>query len=416
VEVVPGARVRVRLALLGDWFLPRLGGIELQVRDLAVRLKERGHDVEIITPVEGADRVDGIRVHRLGAPRLPRAGIIYTAQAFRRMRELLARGRYDAVQVHFGIVAPAAYGGAHIAMELGLPTVAVFHSVLRHFEVPLWLVRGAMGVRDWRVQWGAVSSVVAHSIRPLVGDSPVAILPNGVDAAWWARPGAARQGEEGRSDVTLPDGERPVGLPLQDGERHRDAIRPITAVAVMRLHRRKRPLALLDAVASVVAELPPERRLAVRIVGDGGERQAMERAIARKNLDDVVTMCGWLPPETVRAEHHAADVFLMPSRLEAFGIAALEARCAGLPVVTMAGSGARDFLEHGRDALLAADDAAFAEHLRALVLDDALRARLTAACAAPPPIADWDAVLDRHEELLSVAVESRRATSLSVLA
>ena len=370
----------MKLALVSDWFLPRLGGIELQMRDLAVRLRERGHEVEIITPVPGPDVHDGIRVHRLGAPRLPGAGIVFTPGAFAGIGRLLRAGNYDVVHVHFGIIAPAAYGTAFMAQSLGIPTVATFHSVLKHFEVPLWLLRGAMKVSEWRVKWSAVSTVVAESIRPLVGHQPVSILPNGIDPEWWSRPDEGCGGDDPHGAI---------------------APRPIRAVSVLRLHRRKRPGALIRAVATVAKQLPAGRRLELRIIGDGGERRALERLIARERLDDVVTLCGWAPPETVRAELHRADVFLLASRLEAFGIAALEARCAGVPVIAMAESGARDFLAHGRDALLAGSDAEFTRHLHRVATDDDLRGRLAGA-----PIrqgADWQSVLARQEQLYAAA-------------
>ena len=87
--------------------------------------------------------------------------------------------------------------------------------------------------------------------------------------------------------------------------------------------------------------------------------------------------------------------FVLPSIRESFGIAALEARCAGLPVVAMRGSGAEDFLSDKSNALLAADDAALAAGMARLTVDDALRSRL-----APPDSAleayDWTRVARAH--------------------
>ena len=68
----------MKVALLSDCYLPRLGGIEVQVHDLASRLVERGHDVEVFTATPGhhgerygaTEVLDGIRVHRV-ALRLP---------------------------------------------------------------------------------------------------------------------------------------------------------------------------------------------------------------------------------------------------------------------------------------------------------------------------------------------------------
>lgn len=361
----------MRIALVSDWFLPRLGGIELQMRDLALALKARGHEVEVITPVPGPDVVEGIRVHRLGAPRLPGAGIVFTPDAFEGLRQLVANGRYDLIHVHFGIIAPAAYGATAIAQSLGIPTVATFHSVLTHFEVPQWLLSGALGIREWRVKWSAVSSVVAESIRPLVGGQEVTILPNGIDPEWWRPPNA--------------------GCGMRDA----DAVR---FIAVMRLHPRKRPAALVDAMAEASRRLGPGR-LHLEIIGDGGELGRLHRRIERHNLVSTVTLSGWKSREEVRASLHRADVFLMPSRLEAFGIAALEARCAGLPVIAMRQAGAQDFLTPGHDGLLAGSDAEFAEMVVRLASRRDELERMRAVTGEPPAGYGWSDVLEMHERI-----------------
>jgi len=350
------------------------------MRDLALHLRERGHAVEIITAVPGPEAVDGLRVHRLGAPRLPGAGIVFTALAFRRIAALLRAGRYDLVHVHFGIVAPLAYGATAIAQRLGIPTVATFHSVLKHFDPALWLVRGLMGAGEWRVQWSAVSTVVRDSIRPLVGTVEVALLPNGVDVGWW------------RHDAIAPA--------------HGEPRASLRAVATMRLHRRKRPAALVRCMAAARRRLPAACPIRVEVLGDGPERSRLRRQIARTGAGDLVTLHGWRPRDEVRAALHEADVFLLPSRLEAFGIAALEARCAGVPVVAMHDGGARDFLTDGHDALLARSDAEFTDAIVRLATDASLRTRLRAACAAPPVGYDWPSIVARHERLYAAAADT----------
>ncbi|MBA3891824.1 MAG: glycosyltransferase family 4 protein [Gemmatimonadaceae bacterium] len=374
----------MRIALFTEWFLPRLGGIELQVRDLALQLKARGHDVEVITPVGGPAKVEGLTVRRLGAPRLPGAGIVFTAGAFRRIRDALAEGDYDVAHVHFGIISPAAYGATRAAQQLGIPTVATFHSVLTHFGVPLSLVRRALGAGTWKVHWSAVSSVVAASMRPLVGDSPVTVVPNGVDLSYW---GQSRQFSD-------PSGWGQSRQPPDQGRNGRPrSEQRLRAVAVMRLHRRKRPALLLDAVASA------HGRVLLEIIGDGPQMPSMRRAVTRRGLGDVVTLHGWMPRERVRETLRGADVFLLPSRLEAFGIAALEARAAGVPVIAMAAAGVRDFLTDGADALLATDDAHFTRLLESVAGDPSRLARLSHRCQSPPAGADWSEVAGRMEAI-----------------
>jgi glycosyltransferase involved in cell wall biosynthesis len=82
---------------------------------------------------------------------------------------------------------------------------------------------------------------------------------------------------------------------------------------------------------------------------------------------------------------------------EAFGRAALEARCAGLPVVAMAQGGVGEYIRHGESGLLARDDDELARHLALLADDDALHRRLAAVDPRLEPY-DWASIILAHEQ------------------
>jgi glycosyltransferase involved in cell wall biosynthesis len=95
----------------------------------------------------------------------------------------------------------------------------------------------------------------------------------------------------------------------------------------------------------------------------------------------------------VRAAYADADVFLAPAELEAFGIAALEARTAGLAVVARRGTGIAEFVEDGVDGLLVADDTEMTEAIVQLARDGRLlEGMLTHNRGVRPPFG-WDDVL-----------------------
>src|SRR5206468_4260912 len=75
----------------------------------------------------------------------------------------------------------------------------------------------------------------------------------------------------------------------------------------------------------------------------------------------------------VKALLATSHFFVLPSKLEAFGIAALEARAAGLPVIAMREGGVGEFIGHGKEGLLAADDAQLADSILRLCVDELLR-------------------------------------------
>lgn len=358
----------MRIAHVSDFFLPRLGGIEMQVADLAARQAARGDDVTVVTTSSGAaaDDPPGVTVRRLAAGS-DRAVRPLTALSGARQ---LAREPYDVVHVHLGIGSPLSFLAANAAVRRGLPVAATVHSFWNGYTAvyrPLDLVGGWSRLP---IAWSAVSDAAGVPVRRLMGDD-VAVLPNGTDVGAWRVP---RE-------------------PVLD--------RDVLLVAVMRLAPRKRPLPLLDAVADVRRRLPDDVRLRLVIAGDGPSMSAVRRRVARRGLQDVVELAGRLPRDQIRRLYRRADAFVAPAVLESFGIAALEARCAGVPVVARSGTGVASFVTHDVDGLLADSDAHLADAIWRLAVDRDLRARLRTAPV--PHRFDWPAVLCATDELYAQA-------------
>jgi glycosyltransferase involved in cell wall biosynthesis len=374
----------LRIALISDWFLPRLGGIELQMRDLALTLMERGHHVEVICGVNGPAQQDGIDILRLPGPRLPGFGIAYTPGVFAALRAMIGNGRYDVLHIHAGNVAPIVHHAMQFAMRARIPAVATFHSVLTHFDLPLMLLNRMHGYSSGPISFTTVSTVAAAAMRPLTADAPIAVIPNGIDLDWWRDTPSA-----------IVHAEPP----------------PVEIVGVMRLHKRKRPRALVGAFAKAMEGLPVgSARLT--LIGDGNEVEAVNAIADRRGIAGAINLTGALSRDAIRDVLHRSHVFALASRLESFGIAALEGLACGLPVVTMRMSGASDFLAHETNALLASDDAEFAAHLRRLIVDATFRARLAAGASRRPDGVDWADVAPRYEAEYRAAIGRITASSL----
>ena len=130
--------------------------------------------------------------------------------------------------------------------------------------------------------------------------------------------------------------------------------------------------------------LDPAVPLRATIVGEGPQRRRMERYLRTHGLD-WVELPGRVGKEELRRLHRSADVYLTTARLEAFGIAPLEARAAGVPVVAPRGTGVDDFVESTASTGCSADgDVELAGALAHLAGDDALRARMRAHLLGHP--------------------------------
>jgi glycosyltransferase involved in cell wall biosynthesis len=357
----------MRILHVTDGYLPRVGGIEVFVEDLAQRQAMLGHEVTVLTatPRSGPSEAGGpVRVLRTSpsvlhplAPPAARAAVL--------------AGGYDVVHSHLSVVSPFATAVARVADDAGLATVHTVHSMWASCRSVIRAVRALAGWDSSNAVWTAVSEVAAAEVRDVLRrGTHVEVLHNAVDVDWWAAGARAR----------------PVGV-------------PVTLVSVMRLAGRKRPGALLAIADAVRSLLPDGAGLRLLIAGDGPLAPRLRSEIDRSGLRETVTLLGGLSREQVRSVYRQADLYVAPAYQESFGIAALEARAAGLPVVAMRAGGVREFVEHDVDGLLCDDDADMVDALRRLVGDEVLRSRIAAHNLASPPIQAWPRTLASVEDL-----------------
>jgi glycosyltransferase involved in cell wall biosynthesis len=366
----------LKIALVCDWYHPRIGGIERHLQDLAATLVAARHEVVVITPTPGDDRVDGIRVRRISAPRAPRFGFLVTPAGIRAVGNALADERVDVAHCHVSIVSPAAMGGAAQSVRHGVPTVVTFHSVVPQTHLLARAARATLGTATWPARFSAVSERVAREVGA-VSPNEMTILANGIDVGAWR---------------------------MQPAPRSDDTVR---LISIMRLNAKKRPLKLVDLMRALNARLPQEKPARLCVVGDGPERARLERAISRYGLGGQIEVAGQRSHSEIRNLLASSDVFVLPTVRESFGIAALEARCAGLPVVAMRASGVASLIEHGRDGLLAESDVELVSHVARLVCDSELRAAISDHNRRTSPPFDWPRTLDAHLAIYREAIALR---------
>ncbi|WP_454299170.1 glycosyltransferase family 4 protein [Salana multivorans] len=215
--------------------------------------------------------------------------------------------------------------------------------------------------------------------RELPGE--VGVLPNGLDLEEW-RPRPSPQGGP----------QAPADPPPA----------PLRIVATQRVAPRKRSGELVDVVAAVTRRLGPGS-VRLTVAGDGPDLARVRQRARAAGVSGAVELLGRVPRTELPALYAQQDVFLSVARLEAFGIAALEARAAGLPVVALAGTGITSFITDGVDGLIAPDDEGLASAVVRLATEPGLYARLRRTARTTPPAAGWDDVLAAAEREYSRA-------------
>ncbi|MCM2389206.1 glycosyltransferase [Streptomyces albipurpureus] len=297
------------------------GGAEQQLRLLLRRLPLRCDVVTLTNPGVVADglRSDGVEVTHLGM------GGNRDLAALPRLTRLIRRGRYDIVHTH--LYRACVYGRLAARFAGVRTTIATEHS-LGAAEIegrPLTastrtLYRGTERLGSATV---AVSETVAGRLRAWgVPAERIHIVPNGIEAARFRYEPLARLAERARLGIAPTE---------------------FVVGGVGRLVPGKR----FDLLVRAVAALPDVQLL---IAGDGPERNALNALAEQLGAGERVRLLGecdgdgrteqhvgtaatWGPRPAVADVLSALDVFVSTSREEAFGLAAVEALAAGLPVL-----------------------------------------------------------------------------------
>jgi glycosyltransferase involved in cell wall biosynthesis len=372
----------MRVVHVTDFYLPRMGGIERQVAGTASRQAAAGHDVTVLTATRAGagasdDQASDVVVRRARTdgtgrpePRVVRSALL-DAQV---------------VQVHLGGVSPLAWSVLRARGAAGLPTVVTVHSLLDGLG---GLYRPLATAARWRqlpIVWCGVGSKVGRQLRDLLGPTAaVHVLPNAVDSTVWTPP-------------TRPGTLAPAEL---------------LVVSALRHSRRKRVEALPDVLAQAQGLITagaarrgvPAPRLRAVITGQGQRTPALHARLRRAGIDGWVSTPGVLDTVALGELYRRAHVYLAPTVLEAFGLAALEARAAGLPVIAHARSGTAELLEHNREGLLVTSDDEMARALAGLALDPIRRFAIAEHNRTTPIRYDWPSHLALTEHAWSVAAD-----------
>jgi glycosyltransferase involved in cell wall biosynthesis len=261
--------------------------------------------------------------------------------------------------------AALAYGRRACRIVAAHPHLApVAWLAARWSRTPCWVV--AHGFEVWtplpfyiRRALRAVNGVVAvsqHTATAVIqkqGVQPerVSVLPPALDPAFLASPCERPALPHGCSPVVLTVGRLMTGEPGKG----------------------------IELVLAALARLQPRYpRLLYVVVGDGDLRPRLEHEVRVRFPALQVWFAGAQPTERLRGFYNAADIFVMPSRQEGFGIVFLEAMASGLPVIAGRCGGAPEVVAEGTTGFLVepSDPDALAARLAALLDQPELRRRM----------------------------------------
>ena len=349
----------MRIGMMADLYRPHMSGVTNFIALNKRMLEQAGHDVYVFT-FGDPDTVDD-EPNIIRAPGIPLAetGAYLSFRYPRRIRRLLQS--MDLVHAHHPFL--SARLALRYCRPFNIPIAFTNHTrydLYAQAYLPALPDQIGTAFLQAYMPWlcREVDLVIAPSAglqRVLFGfgvQSPIAVLPNGVDLAPFRRTHAP---------VDLaPLGLSPGGMLL---------------IYVGRLGPEKNLTFLIRAFAGVASAFPEPRLL---LVGEGPERDTLEDQVLHSGLRGRVAFTGLVDYSELPRYLAMADAFVTASVTEVHPLSVIEAMASGLPVLGIVSPGIEDTVEDGRTGYLASEDLpSFTAKMARLVAEPARRAEMS---------------------------------------
>mgnify|MGYP003413355607 FL=1 len=390
--------------LIVSWEYPPLieGGLARHVRKLSEALVARDVEVHVLTrggeesTVE--EQIGGVQIHRIVEPERPTDLAEFVTWVERMNSDMLAAGvelgdriDFDLVHGHDWLVAGAC---DHLARRFKCPLVTTIHAteygrhqgwVDKHPQSHIHGVEKWMANRSDRVI--ACSSFMRDQIADIfsVEESRITVIPNGID----------------------PD-DLPAGDPAELADLRSQFAAPGENLVLLigRLVYEKGFQLALEAMPRVIEEVPNTRFL---VAGSGTHEAELHKQAKELGLMEHGTFLGWIGDDVLHSLYRIADLTVVPSIYEPFGLVALEAMASECPCIAADTGGLREVvpLEGAGLRFRASDPEHLAEAAIQVLSDERLSQKMIAEGLAHIRLFDWEDVagrtLDLYNEILPIS-------------
>jgi phosphatidylinositol alpha-mannosyltransferase len=372
----------MKIGLVCPYIYPASGGVAQHVSFLYQGLRQRGHDVRILTASHGPQRASEGDIIRLGVgvsvPINASVGTLtFSPRYLGQIGDMLDRERFDILHFHEPFVPFLSLFLLRLSTSVNIATFHAYAGFSPSYEFGSRALRGHATRLHGRI---AVSAAARHFIdRFFPGDYKV--IPNGVDVGRFANAVPIARWQDGTPNVLF----------------------------VGRHEPRKGLLDLLKA-HRILRKTGSGSRLL--IVGSGPQEREARRYVATRGLQGVEFL--GRVSDTEKAQlYKTADVYASPATGgESFGIVLLEAMAAGTPIVASDIHGYKGVVRRGREGLLVPprEPRELAIAIDRLLRDPALREQMGAAGQARAEEFSWPRVTAKVEDYYGFVIRRLAAT------
>jgi N-acetyl-alpha-D-glucosaminyl L-malate synthase BshA len=338
---------------IGITCYPTYGGSGVVATELGIELAARGHEVHFISyamPIRLTHNAERIFFHEVEVTTYPLFDHPpYTLALATKMAEVAEQAQLDLLHVHYAIPHSVS---ALLARMMAAPKALPFITTLHGTDITLvGHDRSYLPVTRFSIEQSDGVTAISNYLRDVTVAEfeikrPIEVIPNFVNCDLYQR----------ATDLTPLAKWAPGGEPVL---MHLSNFRPV-----------KRVTDVIEIFALVRAKMPAK----LVLIGDGPDRGAAEYLVRKKRLSKDVTFLG--KQDRVETKLGLADLFLLPSDSESFGLAALEAMACEVPVVATKVGGLPEVVTHGEDGyLFEPRDIVSAAHFAVDILSRADRGR-----------------------------------------
>lgn len=314
---------------IGITCYPTYGGSGVVATELGQELAARGHDIHFISyapPIRMNPNDPHVFFHEVDVSSYPLFDHSpYTLTLATKMLEVFESESLDLLHVHYAIPHSVS---AHLARAMAAPRRLPFITTLHGTDITLvGGNRSFLPITRFSIEQSNGATAIsrylhAQTVKEFDIKRPIEVIPNFVNCDLYTR----------TPDPELQAKWAPGGEPIL---MHLSNFRPV-----------KRVTDAVEIFALVRAKMPAK----LVLIGDGPDRGAAEYLVRKKKLQKDVWFLG--KQDQVYQKLSAADLFLLPSQLESFGLAALEAMACEVPVIATNVGGVPEVVEHGVDGFL----------------------------------------------------------------
>ncbi len=377
--------------LMLSWEFPpfKVGGLAAHVFDLSKMLVKKGYEVHVVTcsfpDTEEYEIVDGVHVHRFDAYAIPAPEFLQWDLNMNILMEIksieiIKKFNIDIIHAHDWLVASAAIGLKHLFRK---PLLATIHSLERgrrsglfnDGQMMLDQIENLLIQESWH---NIVCSQYMQSICHFSFIFPkdkMTIIPNGV--------------RYNDFSVELNIEEKQIHHKKYANENEQ------IVGYIGRLVPEKGVNVLLGAVTKVLKKKPNTKFV---VAGEGWHRSELERISKELLIEDKVLFTGYLPEKDFLPYFNVADILVVPSTYEPFGIVALEGMATKTPIIVSDVGGLSEIVDHKWTGYKVPPDNsdAMADAIIELLENKDLRERIISNAAEKlTHVYDWTIIADQ---------------------